>query len=210
MSLPLKNYLIWGWYNMTTKYALISEGVSDVYSIRIICQRLALLEGREIELDDDLSHPANGPITENMVKIRVKQFYSNDVIFGVCLSDTDKNKYNEKITSLNNMVRKAQPVWYDKIVIGSPCRNLEAWLLADEDCVKKQLSLDGAKALPFRSESDPKNRLLQLAAKYGDDSLTPQSLRKLLAEQMDLEIVAKKNNSFSKFKDNFLRVLKVL
>lgn len=195
---------------MSIEYALISEGVSDVYSIQIICQRLASLEDKEIRLNDELSRPANGPITENIVRLRVGQFSSNSVAFGVCLSDTDKNRYNEKMALLNGMVEKTDSAWHDRIAIGSPCRNLEAWLLADEDCVKKILSLDGAKALPFGSENDPKARLLRLAAQYGDDSLTPQGLRKQLAERINLEIVAKKNSSFAKFKDNFSRILRVL
>lgn len=189
------------------RYALISEGNSDKYTLEIICDRLASLVRKRVSIVNDLSLPINGSITKLAIKLRLELMDNEDVDFGVCLSDVDKGNYNEKIARLSSWIEGSNTRWYENFVIGAPDRNLEAWLLADENCVKNILGLDGSSPIPFGEEVDPKKRLTRLANEFGPESITPQQLHTQIASDMDIEIVRRRNNSFNKFADNFLRII---
>ena len=192
---------------MSRKYIIVSEGSSDVYSLRIICERIAIDKGKEIELDTHKSEPIRGPIGQTVVKIRLNPSAMTEDYLAICFSDTDASRFNDKNRTVKKWIEKARPDAIDRIACGTPERNLEAWLIGDEDCVKNLLNLPGDRPLPFNDETDPKRRLTRLVAEYGGDSMSLPRARKELAERMDFGTVARRNNSFKKFLEDFERIL---
>lgn len=191
---------------MAYDYVLIGEGTSDIYSLSILCERIADCCGESIKMIEEFSKPVNGPITKNIIKVRLNQIKNIDVDLLICIADTDRGNNSSKIHSLLRMIEDCEVAWASKTIVGSPDRNLEAWLLEDEDCVKRILSIDGTRPLPFRSD-DPKNRLVRLACQYGDDSINPKSLRIMLAKELNLGLVKRRSISFKRFMDEFHRIL---
>ncbi|MBQ9019812.1 hypothetical protein IJ096_00570, partial [Candidatus Saccharibacteria bacterium] len=92
--------------------------------------------------------------------------------------------------------------WLDRAVIGIPDRNLEAWLLSDQDTAKEILGIDASEPLPHKEVKDPKIRLLRLASERGNDSLTPSLLRIQIASQANLSTICKNSKSFQSFVDD--------
>lgn len=194
---------------MPLKYIIVGEGSSDIYSLEIICNRIAEEISVELEFDKRNSEPVTGPIGIDALKVRLMPTIFAERYIATCFSDVDANTFNGKIHKLKEWAQVARPDAADtRIACGAPDRNLEAWLIADEDCVKNILGLPGDKSLPFPEEDDPKLKLERLVTEYGDDSLSLVNMRKKLAAQMNFRIVRQKNRSFKKFSEEFIRVLR--
>lgn len=181
---------------------ILSEGISDVSSLGIICNRL-LLDRHQIEvsISNDLSKPTKGPISEKAIKIRTALFKEGEIDLAFYFADADKQGHNEKLNFIRNAICAYDSTWLDRAVIGVPDRNLEAWLLADQDTVKRVLDISASSPLPHDRISDPKERLLHLVSEYGNDALTPSVLRLKMAKIANLEKIERQSNSFRAFCD---------
>lgn len=185
-------------------YGILSEGDSDLSSLSILCGRIAKIKGIELELNIPLSKPANGPISDKVIRVRTEMFRKGGVQFAAYFADADKDGFHKKVKFIKDVIRDIDTSWLDRAVVGVPDRNLEAWLLEDQDMVKKILGIPGSLPLPHSEIKDPKEKLIRLVAEYGDEAMTPTSFRLELANKIDLNILKRKSNSFRAFYDDIM------
>lgn len=180
---------------------ILSEGVSDIASLEEICHRLLVRLGITATVAEKLSRPANGPISEKVIKLRTALFKKGDVDLAFYFADADKIGFNKKYNLIKGGIQGFDESWLDRSVIGVPDRNLEAWLLSDQNTVKRLLNLDAGEALPHGKIKDPKERFLRIVSEHGEDSLTPSAFRRKMAKEADLDEMARRSDSFKAFCD---------
>lgn len=182
---------------MPFSYGILCEGDSDLYTLEIICRRIAEMHGREVRLDSSISEPVNGPVSKTNIKAKTRLFMANSVDFGVYVADFDKGTI-DKIRLFKESIEAVNTIWLEGAVIGVPNPHLEEWLIKDEDFIKNELGLNRSSPLPHPTES-PKNRMKQLVSQNGPDELTVGEFRRIIAEGMSLDILINKSPSFSAF-----------
>lgn len=185
----------------------LCEGTSDVSTLKILVERLLGEFGFEMSVVEELSNPTNGPISEKATKLRAKLFADAGIDIALFIADADKIGFSAKHERIKKWVTEATPFWAEHCIVGIPERNLEAWLLADQDTVKKMLKLDGGKSLPFASMKDPKERLIKLVAEFSDKFLLPAMFRVDIARKANLNTMRNNSNSFRAFSDELRNVL---
>ena len=184
------------------RIGILSEGSSDLSSLSIIVKRLIKKQGIEALIDNSLSKPVNGPISEKVIKLRTALFIRGRLDIGLYFSDADRQGFNKKKSFIRECIGRFDDSWLDRAVIGIPDRNLEAWLLSDQDTAKEILGIYASEPLHHKEVKDPKIRLLRLASERGNDSLTPSLLRIQIASQANLSTICKNSKSFQSFVDD--------
>ena len=181
------------------KYSLISEGSSD-WVLRTIVERYAIFHNFDLVINESLSKPFNGPLGEARLRIRTRSNFDSDAVeLGLYFTDKDKDREGfDKLKFIEDTIRSVQEVYLTKSVTGIPDPHLEAWLLSDQNAVKKVFGLRGEDPIPF-SDRPPKSQLESLANTCGGDDLTPPEARKRLAEELDLSVLERNSQSFNQF-----------
>jgi len=182
---------------MPFSYGILCEGDSDLYTLEIICRRVAEIHDSEINLISDVSEPVNGPVSKANIKAKTRLFIANGANFGIYVADLDKGTI-DKSRLFKDSIEAVDTLWMEGAVIGVPNPHLEEWLIKDEDFIKNQLDLNRSSPLPHPAES-PKNRMKQLVSQNGPDELTVGEFRKIVAEGMNLDTLISKSPSFSAF-----------
>ncbi|HET7060150.1 MAG TPA: hypothetical protein VFH99_02435 [Candidatus Saccharimonadales bacterium] len=173
------------------------EGNTDI-SLKIILERHAVSRGCSLIYNEELSKPFNGPLSKVALRIRTKKnFDSGDVDMAFYFADRDKGDY-DKLEYIQQEIGAVNGAYLLRSIVGIPDPHMEAWLLADENAVKRVFGIAGEQPVPF-ANLPPKDRLNALSNKAGDTELTPPIARRKLAKSCNLNLVERRNRSYNQF-----------
>ncbi len=184
---------------------IVCEGGNDCEVIACIMRRLMELQGFTFSCYQ--SYKPNTMILP-FLPAYVQKFAHTGV--DLCVFCTDQDE--DSISRRNQIIEKVQSVdeaFALKTIAAVPVPHIEAWLLLDENTVKKILSLDATQPLAH-TDLQPKNRL---AALYGDSDAFSDSqndLRIMIAKEMDLKECKKRNSDFNRFTNDLHQFLQTL
>lgn len=184
---------------------IVCEGGNDCEVIACIMKRLMELQG--FTFSGYQSYQPNTMILP-FLPAYVQKFTYTGV--DLCVFCTDQDE--DSISRRNQIIKKVQSVdeaFALKTIAAVPVPHIEAWLLLDENTVKKILGLDATQPLAH-ADLQPKSRL---AALYGDSDTflnSQNDLRIIIAKEMDLKECKKRDSGFNRFADDLRQLLQTL
>lgn len=184
------------------------EGQTDFASIDVLLKRLSKENGVEIEIIK--TYPTGTSIEKFVYSTAVGCLEIEPVDLVVYFGDQDIHRSYKVRTKCLDIIRKLGQAYYEMSVMAIADRNFEAWLIADENNFKKLLSIKMPQQ-PLRETKDPKVCLKVYWSEWvnHEKPLLSETM-KLLAETMDLNVVARNSPSFRKFREDFQNAVKLI
>lgn len=181
---------------------IVCEGGNDCEVIACIVKRLLELQGFTFSCYQ--SYQPNTMILP-FLPAYIQKFTRTNVDLCVFCTDQDEDGISRRSQILKK-VQSIDKVFALKTIAAVPVPHIEAWLLLDEDVIKKILNLNATQPLAH-ADLQPKNRL---AALYGDSetfSNSQNDLRIRIAREMDLNKCKKRDSNFNRFTDDLHQLL---
>jgi len=169
------------------KISLIVEGPSDEI---ILCGQKNWFKSLGLEID---IHPTGGRINKARKYYNMAKYINSEKTIFLPDQETDIcaiiTRQKIGIDSLNNAVT---------IVIQ---RKLEAWILADGECIQKSIGIPYRPAGQTDTEVDCKNKLYNMIKHKKGYLPTSMQAAKIVAEHFSINRAARNNTSVKRFKD---------
>lgn len=184
------------------------EGPNDIETVKILLNRIAGDVGIKIEILDENIFPSGGSIEPHLL-LTAKVFLRKNIDIGVYIGDQDKKEKNAK-SKFDSILKKESEVYSQMSVVAVANRNLEAWLVADQNNFKKQLKISDSTA-PLVSLDDPKECLHVYTSLQppSEDNPGVKEVMHILSSTLNLSIVKRNSKDFRKFYEEFSKMLKL-
>jgi len=185
------------------KVGVVYEGLRDTDAISILLKRI--LDSKGIQFEIQKIVPAHTGIIK-FVKSYTRQFFLIDVLdVGIFLTDQDVcvDRDNRR-RHVKNEIKAVNPTYLNFSAVGVADPHFEQWLIADQDCVKKVLRLEGSSPLPFPGLK-PKLRLEKLRSLMSLPQLTRNELYINLSTELDIQSLKDTCPDFRLFVNELIR-----
>ncbi len=173
-----------------------AEDQTDVDSLKILISRIL----------GSLGHSANFRVYKSQtgiiknVSAHTKLFFKSqdrvDIAFYV--TDKDVKDGGRRMDKIKKKIRSIDPSLLDLCVVAIPDPHFEAWLMADENCVKGVFKFYGPKPIPGK-RLKPKTRLKQLYGTSPEIYDPEYKVRMKLAGLLNIRRVERKCYCFKHF-----------
>lgn len=180
------------------------EGELDIEPIEVLIKKVISDPSIELQIKKKVS-PRTGII--GFVSSYTKIFFLDEgVDIAIYLTDQDVSKtIDDRKNSIVEKIKEVNPAYDELSVVGVCNPHFEAWLIADENTVKRIFNVeDHSLPLPCKDKL-PKEQIANLRNNMRENKLTQRESYLSLAESLDIEKVKGSCPDFKLFCDDLIR-----